>query len=81
MTPLRLVAIDRVSHDTVECIRNLLQQAEAGSVTGVSFCAMQRGDRFYNQSCGEASRNPLKASSMVGALWFNLQRRAHGEKL
>jgi hypothetical protein len=77
--PFKLVALDGVSRDTVECLRLLLAEAERGEVIGVSYVAMHKRRHFSAHSCGEAHRNPVFASGMVGALWFDLQRQARGE--
>lgn len=77
--PFKLIAINGVSRDTVECLRMLLEQAEKGEIIGVSYAAMHRKRHFTTHSCGETHRNPVFASGMVGALWFDLQRQARGE--
>jgi hypothetical protein len=77
--PFRLVSIDGVSRDTVACLRSLLEAAEKGEVIGVSYVAMHKRRHFTAHSCGETHRNPVFASGMVGALWYDLQRQARGE--
>lgn len=77
--PFKLVSITGVSRDTVECLQALLALAERGEVIGVSYVAMHKRRHFTAHSCGEAHRNPVFASGMVGALWFDLQRQARGE--
>lgn len=78
--PFRLSVVDGVSHDTVECLEVLLEEARRGEVIGVCYAAMHKRRNYTVRACGEAHRNPTFSSGMVGALWFDLQRQAHGEK-
>ncbi len=76
-----LVKLDqaRVSHDTIECLRTLLRQAERGEIIGISYAAMRRNKRFFYSSCGEAHANPVFAASMIGAAWYGLMQEVHKE--
>jgi hypothetical protein len=77
---VKIITIDGISRDTVRCLKDLLQQAEAGHIVGVAYAAIHKQKRYSIHSCGEAYRNPTFSSGIVGSLWFDLQRRAHGEK-
>jgi hypothetical protein len=77
---ISIVTIDVASRDTVRCLRELLLQAEAGQVVGVAWAAIHRRREYSIHACGEAFRNPTYSSGIVGSLWFDLQRRAHGER-
>jgi hypothetical protein len=75
----KLKAVNGVSHDTVECLESLLEEARRGEVIGVCVAAMHKRRNYTVRACGEAHRNPTFSSGMVGALWFDLQRQARGE--
>jgi hypothetical protein len=77
--PFRLVAMDGVSRDTVQCLRELLAQAERGEVIGVIYAAMHKRRKYTVHACGEADRNPTFARGMVVALDDKLSRRVWGE--
>lgn len=77
--PFKLISISAVSRDTVECLRVLLAEAERGEVIGVSYAAMRKERKFNTHSCGEAHRNPGFASTVVSALWFDIQLQVRGE--
>lgn len=77
---MKIVTIDGISRDTVRCLRELLAAAERGDVVGVAYAAIHKRKNYSIHSCGEAFRNPTFASGLVGSLWFDLQRRAHGER-
>lgn len=77
---MKVITIDGISRDTVRCLRQLLEMAERGDVVGVSYAAIHKHRRYSTHSCGESWRNPMFSSGIVGSLWFDLQRRAHGEK-
>jgi hypothetical protein len=77
---VKIITIDGISKDTVRCLRQLLVQAEAGHVVGLAYAAIHKQKHYSIHSCGEAYRNPTFSSGIVGSLWFDLQRRAHGEK-
>lgn len=77
---MKLITIQGISKDTVRCLRELLAQAEAGDVVGLSYGAIHKHRHYSTHSCGEAYKNPMIAAGIVGSLWFDLQRRARGEK-
>jgi hypothetical protein len=69
--PYRLVG-DALSHDTVECLREMLAHAEKGRLIGIAFAAMYRGGAYAVNSAGEARRSPTFARGMVGELDMDL---------
>jgi hypothetical protein len=68
-----------VSHDTVECLEALLEEARRGEIIGVCYAAMHRQRQYTVHSCGEAHRNPTYSAGMVSNLLHDLHRQAHGE--
>lgn len=77
--PFRLVQFQRVSHDTVKCLRVLLDRAEKGEIIGISFAAMQADREFFLSNCGEAHRNPAFASALAGSLWYQNMKQVFGD--
>jgi len=68
-----------LSIDTVECLKELLQDARQGDLIGVAFCAMYRRRKYIVDTTGEAYRNPTFARGMVDALHDLLGKRARGD--
>lgn len=68
---------DTISHDTVEALRTLLQEAERGEVIGVAMAVMYKGRDYITTSVGEAYRSPTFARGMVQALDDHLMQRVH----
>lgn len=65
--PFRLVP-DTISHDTVEALQTLLDDARRGQIIGVAFCAMYKRREFIVNTAGEAHRNPTFTRGMVACL-------------
>lgn len=65
--PFRLVP-DALSHDTVELLEQLLDEARRGRILGLAFVAMYKRREFIANTAGEAYRNPVFARGMVAAL-------------
>lgn len=65
--PFRL-APDHLSHDTVEALQELLDDARKGHIIGVAFCAMYKQRKFIVNTAGEAHRNPTFTRGMVSCL-------------
>jgi hypothetical protein len=65
---------DSISHDTVEALRVLHEQATEGKIVGVAFTAMYRGRYFIANSTGECYRNPIFSAGMV---WMLLDKLRH----
>jgi len=64
---LRLVR-DAISHDTVECLTELLEMARLGDLTGLAFCATLKGKRYLVNTAGYAYQNPTFTRGMLCAL-------------
>lgn len=69
---------DTVSHDTVECLELLLQQARHGEVIGIAFAVMLKRRTFIVNAAGEAHRNPTFSRGMIAALDDQLATRIRG---
>lgn len=69
------VARGGVSHDTVQCLESLLEQARAGDVIGIAYAVMHKRRRYTVHTCGEAHRNPTFSRGMVAALDDELSAR------
>ncbi|MGQ3051065.1 MAG: hypothetical protein ACT6S0_04710 [Roseateles sp.] len=79
--PFRLLHLRQsVSHETVECLRELLSQAEAGKIIGISYTVMAANREFFYSSCGEAHRNPAWATAMAATLFHGTLKRVFGEE-
>lgn len=65
--PFRLVPAS-VSHDTVQALQELLDDAKKGHIIGVAFCAMYKRREFIVETTGEAFRNPVFARGMLACL-------------
>lgn len=72
--PFELVP-DDMSTDTIRCLQQLLEQAEAGNLIGICFAAMLKRSRFIVNSAGEAHRSPVFSRGMVQVLDDHLARR------
>jgi hypothetical protein len=76
----RLVQLEgSVSHDTVQCLRSLLERAEAGEVIGVAYAAMYRRREYTVHTCGEMHKNPTFCRGAVAALSDKLSRQQWGQ--
>lgn len=79
--PFRLLQLTRpVSHDTVRCLRELLDDAERGKIVGISYAVMATNREFFYSSCGEAHRNPAFASALASTLWYGTMKKVFNEK-
>lgn len=76
--PFLLVA-DTVSHDTVQCLTDLLAAAKNGEIIGLAFAAMLKRRGYIVNTAGEAYRNPTFSRGMVAALDDRLSQRIRGE--
>lgn len=79
MKPFTLVP-DTISHDTVKCLEQLLEQAREGAVTGLAYAATLKARRFIVNTAGEAHEDPTLARGMVQALNDELGRMVWGER-
>lgn len=70
--PYRLVP-DELSDDTVEALRVLYEDAQAGRLVGIAFAGMYRGRRYIVNAAGEARRSPTFSMGMVTMLLDELR--------
>lgn len=66
-TPFRLVS-DPISHNTVEALQTLLDQAKSGKLIGLAYAAMYKQREFAVDTAGEAHRSPIFARGMIACL-------------
>lgn len=77
--PIPFHAANRaVSHDTVEALEQLLDEARRGRLIGVTYVAMYKRREFVTNATGEAHRNPVFARGMISFLDDHLREVAHG---
>jgi hypothetical protein len=69
---------DPISHDTIECLKELLARAKSGEVIGIAYVAMLRRRQYFADAAGECHRNPTHARGMVRALDDELGLRVRG---
>lgn len=75
MKPFTLVN-ETVSHDTIEALEFLLQEAKSGELIGLAYGAMLRRRTCIVDTAGEAYRNPLFALGVVCLLSDDVAQRA-----
>jgi hypothetical protein len=68
---------DKVSTDTVEAARTLLDLASSGEVIGIAFVAQFKRRTYIVNTAGECHRNPTWTRGMLAALDDQLSRRVH----
>jgi len=78
MKPPFLLVPDVVSHDTVECLEILLDQARQGQVIGIAYAVMLKKRAYITNSAGEAHRNPTFSRGMIATLDDQLARNVRG---
>ena len=76
--PPFILVPDRVSHNTVECLKLLLQQARKGEVIGIAYAAMLKKKAYIVNTAGEAHESPTFTRGMVSALDDQLAGRIRG---
>lgn len=57
-----------ISHDTVEALGTLHEQAKRGELIGIAFAAMYSEGGYAVNAAGEAHRSPTFARGMIRAL-------------
>lgn len=57
-----------ISHDTIEALNVMLEQAKRGELIGVAFAAMYNEGGYFVDAAGEAYRSPTFARGMIRAL-------------
>lgn len=65
--PYQLVH-DTISKDTVQALRQLLEYAERGELTGVAFAATFRKMRYITNVAGILAKNPTFCRGAIRAL-------------
>lgn len=71
------LARDTISHDSVEALEALLEEARQGKLIGLAFVAMYK-DRYYvTNTAGEAYRNPVFTCGMLASLNYQLMRKVN----
>lgn len=76
--PYRLIQ-DNLSHETVECLEQLLEEARDGQVIGIVFAAMYKRRSYVVDAAGEAHRNPTWSLGMVRALDNHLVKKLNAQ--
>lgn len=76
--PFRLVG-ETVSHDTVEVLTELLQEAKSGNIIGLALVAMHRRRQYEFAITGEAERSPTFALGTVSKLQFDLAQKVNAQ--
>ena len=66
-SPFVLVS-DEISHDTIEALTELLEDARRGELIGIAFAAMYKQRKFIVDTAGEAHRNPIFTRGMLACL-------------
>ena len=74
--PFRL-AQEMLSHDTIEALRVLLEEAERGDILGMAFVVMHKRRSFTVDATGEARRNPIWSIGALAMLDEHLRRMAY----
>lgn len=77
--PFRLVG-EMISHDTVEVLSELLQQAKAGDVIGVALVALQRKRQYEFALTGEAARSPTFTLGTVAKLQYDIAMKVNEQQ-
>lgn len=78
MKPPFVLIPDTISHDTVECLEVLLDQARRGQVIGLAYAAMLRKRAYITNTAGEAHRNPTFSRGMIATLDDQLAGNVRG---
>lgn len=75
--PRVVVIKDPVSHNTVEALEQLLDEAKRGEIIGLCFVAQRKRREYVTDVTGEAYRNPTFARGMLCALDDALRDMVH----
>jgi hypothetical protein len=81
MKPPFMLSRDTISHDTVEVLQVLLEEAKKGNLIGIVFATMytKPSRRYTTEAAGEADRNPTFAIGIVVVLLYRLVMKAVGK--
>lgn len=66
------------SHDTIEALEQMLDEARRGRLIGIACVAMYKRREFYVNATGEAYRSPTFSRGMVATLDDYLREMTHG---
>lgn len=69
---------DQLSHDTIECLERLLEEARAGKVIGIAFAAIMKRQHYVAHMCGEAHRQRVFTRGILRELDDKLGCQAAG---
>lgn len=75
--PFHLV-LDGLSHDVIECLAQLLHDAESGELLGFACAAMYKGRRYIVDVAGECYRSPTFTRGLVAVLDDELSNLVRG---
>jgi hypothetical protein len=78
MKPPFLLVPDVVSHELVECLELLLDQAKRGQIIGIAYAAMLKKRAYITNTAGEAHRNPTFSRGMIATLNDQLGQNVRG---
>ena len=81
MTTMALTNLAQtISHETIECIEELLRHAHAGDITGIVYGCTVKRRGYIVDSAGELYKNPTFARGVCAALDDHLGARIrHGK--
>lgn len=68
MKPPFVLVNDQISHDTIEALTEMLEDAMRGELIGIAFAAMYKQRKFIVDTAGEAHRNPIFTRGMLDCL-------------
>lgn len=71
----RLAPTAMSSKDTVECLKSMLHDAEAGEMIGLAAGAMYKRREYEFHACGEAHRSPTFTIGVLMAFVVELLGR------
>lgn len=77
-TPPFCLVQNTLSHDTIECLTQLLRHAKRGQLLGVAYTALYKGRRCVVDVAGECYRNPTFTRGLVAALDDELSSLVRG---
>lgn len=81
MRPPYVLIPDALSHDTIQCLEAMLDEARSGELIGIAFGAIFKRRTYIVNSAGEAYRSPTFARGIVAALDDELSARIRGNQL
>lgn len=79
MKPPFTLAPESVSHDSVEALKALLDDAKKGELIGITFAAMYKKRSYMVNAAGEAHRNPTFSLGMVKVLSDYLMQQVNSK--